>query len=205
MSQSETDTARIRLFKYDWLERLTTITPVGFCLTWAAALPLIAFSGWGTVGPFAGVGLFLTGAVVWFFFEYAMHRYLFHWRLDWRPVQTFVFLMHGNHHADPDDRLRNLMPPIASFPIASVVWLTFLALAGHAGTWIFLGFISGYVCYDLIHFACHQRKMRGRIGRALKRHHVRHHHSERGGNYSITTIFLDRLFGSEINSLKRSH
>jgi sterol desaturase/sphingolipid hydroxylase (fatty acid hydroxylase superfamily) len=99
--------------------------------------------------------------------------------------------------------MRNLMPFVVSLPIASLVWLASVALLGASGTWLFLGWISGYVMYDLVHFACHQWPMKGRFGSALKRHHMRHHYVDETGNYAISAIFWDRVFGSRITTLKR--
>ncbi|WP_235037785.1 MULTISPECIES: sterol desaturase family protein [unclassified Novosphingobium] len=166
-------------------------------------LPLIAWTGWGSASPIEGFGLFAAGMVVWTLFEYAMHRYLFHLESDVAVVRWLVFLIHGNHHDNPNDALRGLMPLPVSVSIGSLVWLSFVALLGPAGTWMLLGFMTGYVLYDAVHFACHQFPMRGRLGKALKRHHMRHHYVDEDSNFAITAIFLDRVFGSRIGTLKR--
>ncbi|WP_243652562.1 sterol desaturase family protein [Novosphingobium sp. PhB165] len=191
------------MFKSEKLERLTLISPRVFAGAWAVLLPSIAWTGWGTVSPLAGLGLFLAGLVVWTLFEYAMHRYLFHWETDVPMLKGFVFLMHGNHHEAPNDPLRSIMPLSASVPIAAAVWGLFVLLLGTPGTWLFLGFIVGYVMYDVVHYAAHQWPMQGRLSQAIKRHHMRHHYVDEGGNYSISAIFWDRVFGSRIQSLKR--
>lgn len=194
---------RIQLFKNPRLEKLTLLSPRAFFAIWGFLLPLIAWAGWGSTGPAGALGLTLGGLAFWAVFEYAMHRYLFHWSLDWAPVRFFVFLIHGNHHSAPNDEMRNLMPPVVSLPVAALVWAGCVAAIGPGGTWLFLGFITGYVGYDLVHFACHQWPMRSALGQALKRHHMRHHHVDEDGNFAITAIFLDRMFGSRIASLKR--
>ncbi|MDD3800463.1 MAG: sterol desaturase family protein, partial [Novosphingobium sp.] len=114
-----------------------------------------------------------------------------------------VFLIHGNHQASPNDPMRGLMPLIVSVPVGLLVWAACLALLGAPGTWGLLGFMSGYVIYDLVHYTCHQWPMRGRIGGLFKRHHMRHHYVNEGGNFAISALFWDRVFGSRIRSLKR--
>lgn len=193
---------QIRLFDSEALERLSQISPVGFAVTWVITLTFIAWVGWGQASPAAGLGLFLVGFIGWFPFEYAMHRKLFHWEPRLPAIQRFVFIMHGNHHVDSNDPLRNLMPPIASFPIAAVIWGILVLLLGQAGTWTFLGFMSGYVIYDLTHYACHQSRMQGRLASLLKRHHMRHHHVDETGNFAITAIFLDSLFRTKVETSK---
>ena len=118
-------------------------------------------------------------------------------------LKQMVFVIHENHHAAPNDPLRNLMPPIVSVPVGALVWLLSLAVFGLSGTWFLLGFMVGYVAYDLVHFACHQFPMKGRIGRALKVHHMRHHHLKVGGNYAITGLIWDRVFGTLISSVPK--
>lgn len=204
MTGSDSSSKQIRLFQSELLEKLTVISPLGFAVVWGFALPAIVWFGWGSASAFLCLGLFAIGLLVWLLFEYAMHRYLFHWDASSKLVRQFVFVMHGNHHVDPNDRMRNLMPPVVSLPIGGMVWAACVSLLGSAGTWAFLGFIVGYVIYDVIHYACHQWAMKGRIAQILKRHHMRHHYVAMDGNYAITALFLDRLFGTRIKSLKPS-
>ena len=194
---------RLVLFKNNSLEKLTVVSAFWFVVTWSVVLPLVAIAGWGDVTPLAGLGLVVVGMIVWSLFEYSVHRYLFHWKTEWPWAKRLIFVVHGNHHAQSDDRLRNLMPLILSIPISMSIWAMFVAAIGPAGTWLFLGFILGYVVYDLVHYACHQWPMRGALGEALKRHHMRHHHVDADMNYAITGIFWDRIFSSRITSLRR--
>ena len=194
----------IRLFQNELLERFTRISLAGFAATWCILLPLVAWTGWGSAPLPVAAGLCAAGFGSWFIFEYAMHRYLFHWKPRHTMLARSVFIMHGNHHVDANDPMRCLMPPIASIPIALVVWSLFALLIGPSGTWAFLGFMLGYVVYDVTHYACHQWPMKGRFGMVLKRHHMRHHHIDEAGNYAITALVLDRVFRTRITSAKRN-
>lgn len=203
MPSSTSSSQRARLFKSPRLEKLTLMSPRTFVVTWALLLPMIAWIGWGTATAWLGTGLVVAGLLVWTLFEYAMHRYPFHCTPQQPLLQRLVFLAHGNHHESPNDPLRNLMPLVVSVPVSGVTWALSLALLGSSGTWLFLGWMTGYVIYDLVHYACHQYPMRGAVGSTLKRHHMRHHHFDETGNYAISAIFWDRVFGSRIASLKR--
>lgn len=194
---------RIRLFKSERLEKLTLISPRTFAVSWAVLLPLIAWAGWGWASPLQALALVAVGLMAWTLFEYAMHRYLFHLDSKVKAVRWLVFLIHGNHHDSPGDPMRGLMPLPVSIGVGLLVWAACEAALGMAGTWAFLGFMSGYVIYDAVHYACHQFPMRGRIGAMLKRHHMRHHYVDDEGNFAISAIFWDRVFGSRITSLKR--
>lgn len=200
--------SRITLFENRWLEKLTVVSAPVFMVLWAVGLPLIAWQAWDTTlgattaGTITVVGtasaglallLVMAGALLWTATEYALHRFLFHWEPGSATLAKFVFVMHGNHHHVPNDPLRNLMPPMVSIPVGGIVWAGFVALIGPMGSWLFLGWMGGYVAYDLVHYACHQWPMRGRLARMLKTHHMRHHHLNESGNYAITGMMWDRL------------
>ena len=190
--------SRIRLFNNRWLEKLTVISASMFIALWAVGLPLIALAAGGTASFGPAILLFLAGGVLWTLTEYALHRYVFHWQPASTRLAEAVFVMHGNHHAVPNDPLRNLMPPIVSLPVGGLIWAIMLAAIGPAGSWMFLGFMVGYVTYDLVHYACHQWPMKGRLARALKTHHMRHHHHHEAGNFAITGMMWDRLLRTRI-------
>ncbi len=194
---------RLVLFENQSLEKLTVISVRWFILLWSVLLPLIAWAGWGSVSVVGGLALVAIGLLIWTLFEYYAHRYLFHWDAPWKLAQQMVFVIHGNHHEQPRDLLRNLMPPIISVPVGLILWALFFALIGDAGTWVLLGFMSGYVMYDLTHYACHQWPMRSRFGRMMKRHHMRHHFSDEEGNFAITALFWDRVFRTRVRSARR--
>jgi sterol desaturase/sphingolipid hydroxylase (fatty acid hydroxylase superfamily) len=189
---------RMRLFRSDRLEKLTTISPRAFVAIWAAIFTLVIAASWGTAGIAASIGLIALGLLGWTLFEYAMHRFLFHWETQSKLFKSVVFITHGNHHVDPNDPLRNMMPPIISVPVSAAVWTLCLVALGPAGSFLFLGFAIGYVAYDSVHYACHQYPMRRGLLRHLKRHHIRHHHARRDGNYAITVTLWDGVFGTRI-------
>jgi sterol desaturase/sphingolipid hydroxylase (fatty acid hydroxylase superfamily) len=195
--------SRMRLFENDKLERLTVISLRWFAVTWAAILALVIYASWGSTSLLRGVGLVALGLSIWSLFEYCMHRFLFHLQVEAWLGKRLVFLMHGNHHAAPSDAYRNLMPPLVSIAILGTVWFVFLLLLGPSGSALFLGFAIGYVLYDAVHYACHQFPMRGPVLRHLRHHHIRHHYGKRDGNYAITAIFWDWLFGTNIPAKTR--
>jgi sterol desaturase/sphingolipid hydroxylase (fatty acid hydroxylase superfamily) len=194
---------RIRLFRNDLMEQLTLVSPPVFALTWTVFLAVAAYASWGVASLPVSIALVLLGMLTWTLFEYAMHRFLFHLKPRSAFGRAFIFLAHGNHHAAPGDRYRNIMPPLVSVAISAMIWAALWLLCGSIGSVIFLGFGIGYVVYDAIHYACHQLPMRGPLLRHLRRHHIRHHHARQEGNYAITATFWDRLFRTEIAAKRR--
>ena len=194
-------TGRVRLFRSDRLERLTVMTPRAFAVTWGLLLLLVGWASWtvrGGASPPAWLGLVALGLLGWSLFEYAMHRFLFHLEPRSAFGRRLGFIMHGNHHQDPGDPHRSMMPLVVSLPWSAAIWGAAVLLFGRAGTIFFLGFAIGYVGYDSIHYACHQLPVKGRVLRALRRHHLRHHFGREEGHYAITAIWWDRVFGTHV-------
>jgi sterol desaturase/sphingolipid hydroxylase (fatty acid hydroxylase superfamily) len=190
---------QIRLFENPLLERLTRARPLTIALVWGAAIGGLA--GWSAALPGFSPGPALAwaaaGWAAWTLFEYSLHRHVFHWAPDHAWGRRLVFLIHGCHHAQPDDPERGVMPLIASVPLAPVLYAATLALvpAPWAGA-AFAGFLAGYLHYDLTHWACHHARPRTFWGRLVKRHHLRHHHADRDGNWGVGTPVWDRVFGT---------
>ena len=202
MMKSGSSPPRIRLFQNDLLERFTLISPIAFAVTWAVFLAIAIRASWGVASVLPSLALVAAGLLIWSLFEYAMHRFIFHLKLRSKFGQWLIFLTHGNHHVVPNDGMRNIMPPIVSVTISCGVWALLYAAFGPAGTVIFLGFGIGYVVYDSVHYACHQFPMRAPVLRQLRKHHIRHHYAKQEGNFAITAIFWDRVFGTEVPTKK---
>ena len=198
MMPYKSSSPRIRLFRNDLLERLTQVSPAMFALTWAAVLALSLYAAWGLLSLPLWIALFLLGMAIWTLFEYAMHRFFFHMKLNSALGREMIFITHGNHHVAPGDRLRNIMPPVVTLFLYAVIWGALWLMLGNAGPVFALGFASGYVIYDGIHYACHQLPMRHPLLRRLRRHHILHHHAKQEGNFAITAIFWDRVFGTDL-------
>lgn len=188
----------VRLFRSGWLECLTYMPFPVFVVAWLVILSgLAANLVIQPIPPVRAVAMVACGLAVWFFFEYVMHRHLFHMAFRSAIGQRFVFIMHGNHHDYPRDPLRNLMPLIVSLPLAVVLETLFCLVMGYDwGRPFFLGFVAGYVLYDGMHFAMHQWRFSNALLRRIQIHHLRHHYHDHETNYAVTAIFIDRLFGT---------
>lgn len=194
---------RVTLFRSNRLERLTVVSLRWFVVLWAVLLPAIAVVGAMHAATPWAPALIALGWLVWSLTEYLLHRHVFHFEPRSALLQRAVFIIHGNHHSDSNDPLRNLMPPIVSIPVGLLIWAAATAVIGAAGTWFLLGFMLGYVIYDLVHYACHQFPMKGRFARMLKTHHMRHHHLRAKGNYAITGMIWDRVFSTRIPAVEK--
>lgn len=190
----------VRLFGNPVLEALTVMSVPAFVALWTVLLPAILVTAVLMAPTLWAPALVVAGIAVWTLTEYTLHRFVFHFEANSEILRRIVFIIHGNHHLSPNDPLRNLMPPIVSIPVGALVWAGFVGIFGPVGTWCLLGFMAGYVGYDLVHYACHQWPMKGPLARILKTHHMRHHHLKVEGNYAITGMVWDRILATRIPS-----
>src|SRR6201999_3808603 len=97
-----------KLFQNDYLEMLTKTHPL---VIWGMYVPVMVLCIYRASARLSYstemiVGLFIAGAFFWTFFEYIMHRFMFHWVAESNRARKFVYIMHGNHHEYPRDRER---------------------------------------------------------------------------------------------------
>ena len=74
----------------------------------------------GGLGALADRPATLGGLGIWTLTEYWLHRLLFHWEPDNEFGRRMHFIIHGVHHDHPNDRMRLVMPPAVSIPLAAL-------------------------------------------------------------------------------------
>ncbi len=135
------------------------------------------------------------------FVEYAVHRFILHGRYLYRSPWTAALWkrIHYDHHQDPND-LRVLFGAVST-TLPTIVIATFpigMSLAGWVG--VPLSFATGLACfmvYELCHCMQHLRvNPQNKFLRRIKRHHLLHHFHNEQGNFGITSLLCDRIFGS---------
>ena len=164
----------------------------------AIYLPAIAFFVWRGVAvglsPAAVLALVAAGAFVWSLFEYLVHRFSFHFAPRGHAGVVLAYLVHGVHHAFPEDRRRWVMPPVVSLPVVAVLaGVVSLALGRCSGPFL-AGGIAGYLWYDLAHYAFHRGPLGWRVLNALRRNHLQHHHACPERRFGVSTTLWDHVF-----------
>lgn len=197
----------IRLFKSDFLEFFTHITPLAIVIIW---LPVAVFFLARSImllqagAPWLHIPLgFLAGLFIWTLSEYLLHRFLFHLPPKTPAMERISFLFHGIHHVQPAIKTRLVMPPVVSIPLAVIFYGLFhlvLNSALGAGQWVapaFSGFIIGYLFYDLTHYATHHWPIRGGAFKWLKRYHMMHHYKTPNARFGVSSPLWDIVFGTK--------
>jgi sterol desaturase/sphingolipid hydroxylase (fatty acid hydroxylase superfamily) len=211
MSHLPIDTSRngpsIRLFKSDFLEFFTHISPAAILGLWMPiAVLLFIYSVMNVSGPAFPAHIpagFLAGLFLWSLAEYILHRFLFHYHPTSPRQERIFFLFHGVHHAQPQDKTRLVMPFPVSVPLAFVFVGLFYLILGvllKVPQWVApltMGFLVGYLAYDLTHYATHHFPMRSGYAKYLKRYHLQHHYKDPDTRFGVSSPIWDWVFRTQ--------
>ncbi len=172
-----------------WSTPLILFVPVIIYLLYCAWV-----IGWTIVGI---VALFISGLAIWTFAEYVMHRFIFHFELPGKLGAKIHFIVHGVHHEYPNVSKRLVLPPVLSIPLSLAFYYLFKGLLGASILPpFFAGFLVGYLCYDMLHYAVHHAKIKSEWFQLLKRHHMMHHFKDPHNGYGVSSKLWDIIFGT---------
>jgi sterol desaturase/sphingolipid hydroxylase (fatty acid hydroxylase superfamily) len=184
------------LFESEFLNFFSRVHPAIPAIVF---IPVIALMEW--LGADGGLAVWelallsLAGVLVWTLTEYWLHRLVFHWEPDNAVGRRLHFIIHGIHHDHPNDKLRLVMPPAVSIPLAALFLLAFAAIFGTPHAYpLFGGFIAGYLAYDYTHYYVHHFVPRSDLGRRLREQHMRHHFQDHRFGYGVSSPLWDVVF-----------
>jgi dihydroceramide fatty acyl 2-hydroxylase len=139
--------------------------------------------------------LFAAGLLIWTLSEYWLHRKFFHWDPDHQIGHRMHFIIHGVHHDHPNDRLRLVMPPAASIPLAALFFGIFWLVFGLPTAFpLFAGFLAGYLAYDYTHYYLHHFVPKSQLGKKLREQHMRHHFQDHRYGFGVSSPIWDVVF-----------
>lgn len=144
------------------------------------------------------VVLYVVAIFAWSFTEYILHRYVFHTELPGKLGKRIHFVIHGVHHDYPNDSHRLVMVPSLSIPLAVIFYTLFWVLLGaRLAAPFFAGFVSGYLIYDMTHYAIHHYGFKSKYWLRVKVYHMRHHYQQPHRGYGVSSAFWDSIFDSK--------
>ena len=195
-----------RMFKSSFMESLSK---VHYSVPLFIYIPVIAYFVYrsffvlnNTIGWF--IIYLLAGIFIWTITEYVLHRYIFHFvpKSKWGLRLHFIF--HGVHHDFPRDAKRLVMPPSASIPLALLFYFLFLWLVpSRMMDAFFAGFLTGYLVYDMTHYAIHHANFKNPVLKNIKQHHMLHHYSDSTKGYGVSSSLWDIFFQSGFDKEKK--
>ena len=185
------------MFESDLLERFSRVHPVTVFVVWVPIVLALVYRSWSKhlLPVMAIAGLFAAGVLMWTLCEYVLHRWVFHWMEETPRGRRIHFVLHGVHHEFPNDKDRLVMPLGSSIPLGGLFFTGFYGLFGMTITEpLFAGLVLGYLVYDGTHYAVHHFRQSTRVGRFIKRHHMRHHHMDHDGGFGVSSPLWDLVF-----------
>jgi dihydroceramide fatty acyl 2-hydroxylase len=184
------------LFKSRFLDFFSRIHPIVPGLIFVPVIvALIVLGAREGQGALTIVLLFAAGLAAWTFSEYWLHRKLFHWEPDHPIGSRLHFIIHGVHHDHPNDKLRLVMPPAASIPLAALFFGAFYLVFGLPTAFpLFAGFLLGYLMYDYTHYYLHHFVPKSDVGKRLREQHMRHHFQDHRYGYGVSSPIWDYVF-----------
>ena len=195
-NRSEKLSASPPLFKSEFLNFFSRVHPAVPAVIF---VPVVIAMEWLGATRGCGAGhllvLSLAGIGIWTLTEYWLHRLIFHWEPDNAFGRRMHFIIHGIHHDHPNDKLRLVMPPSVSIPLAALFFLGFWALFGSPAAFpLFGGFIFGYLAYDYTHYYVHHFVPKSNLGKQLREQHMRHHFQDHRFGYGVSSPLWDAVF-----------
>ena len=184
------------LFKSRFLDFFSRIHPAVPALIYGPAIvALIALGAREGLGGLEIVLLVLAGLLLWTLSEYWLHRKVFHWNPDHPIGHRLHFIIHGVHHDHPNDRMRLVMPPGASIPLAALFFGLFWLIFGlPTALPLFAGFLIGYLMYDYTHYYLHHVVPKSKLGKRLREQHMRHHFQDHRYGFGVSSPLWDAVF-----------
>ena len=194
-----------RMFKSDFLEMFSK---VHYSVPLIVFVPVISYFLYmaftSSIGLINGVLYFLLGFGIWTITEYIMHRFVFHFVPKSKIGLRLHFIFHGVHHDYPKDRLRLVLPPAVSIPLATAFYFLFKNIILGGGFYsFFAAFLTGYLIYDMIHYAIHHVQIKGKLWNVLKTHHLKHHYVYPEKGYGVSSPLWDKIARSEFPTEKK--
>lgn len=186
-----------RMFRNGFLESLSK---VHFTVPLFIYVPLIGFLLFEALFSLriavpSIAACFLLGIACWTFVEYVLHRFLFHYQPPGKIGERIHFIFHGVHHDYPNDSKRLVLPPSVSVPLALLFYKIFQLVLGKIMVFpLFAGFVTGYLFYDITHYALHHFNFKSPFWLKLKHHHMLHHYQESTKGYGVSSAFWDKVF-----------
>ncbi|MDZ4082328.1 MAG: sterol desaturase family protein [Bdellovibrionales bacterium] len=162
---------------------------------------LISFSGAGLVAGTEFVFLriaisFFAGILAWTFFEYAVHRWVYHGKIRGQKLRAFVESFHIYHHREMEDPRVITAGPLMILPLSAGILIPSWFLLGADFGVFGAGFVCAYYFYEWVHFLIHRSTTKNPYIRYIRKYHLHHHDHRWDKCFGNTSSLWDHLLGT---------
>jgi len=195
----------VRMFKSNFMESLSKVHPAVPVIIYLPAILYFLFRTIFLLNLSAVniIVLILLGIFVWSITEYTLHRFVFHFKFKSKFGERLHFIFHGVHHDYPNDSKRLVMPPSLSIPLSVIFYFLFEYVLGAKLVFpFFVGFLAGYLFYDMTHYAIHYFNIHNKSWLKLKKHHMRHHYQDPSKGFGVSNTIWDKVIGTNFDTKK---
>lgn len=187
------------MFQSDFMEFFSRVHWTVPLIIYVPAIVVLLYLSLSPYSLHAAVvtGLFFAGLFFWTATEYLMHRFVFHFqpKTEWGKKIHWTF--HGVHHDYPSDPLRLVMVPSVSLPLGVFFYLLYQQVLGaDFAAPLMAGMVTGYLFYDITHYAVHHFPVKGKVFGSLRTYHMRHHFEYPDLGYGVSSPLWDIVFGT---------
>jgi len=189
----------VRMFESEFLESLSK---VHWTVPLWVFIPVITFFIYRSfsvgIGSNSFIIAYIGGIGIWTIAEYLLHRFLFHYHAKSEFGKRIFWTFHGVHHDYPQDSKRLVMPLPVSLPLATLFYFLFFYSVGNISiNPFFAGFLTGYLFYDVTHYAIHHFNFKGNMWKKLKEHHSIHHYKFTELGFGVSSPAWDYVFSTK--------
>lgn len=143
--------------------------------------------------PLAWLAAVLVGLFVWSLAEYIIHRFVLHNVIYFRGL-------HDTHHATPTALIGTPIWMSFGILVVAVLLPSWWLLGFELGNGFTFGMTTGYLAYSFAHHILHHwRILPGSYLYRVKHRHALHHFRQDEGNFGVTTLFWDHVFGTALS------
>lgn len=192
-------TESVRMFKSNFLELFSKVHFTVPLIVYVPTIGYLIYKAFEYQIPVVDfIIYFISGVLVWTITEYLLHRFIFHYQPTSKVGKRLHFIFHGVHHDYPKDAKRLVLPLSASIPLAILFYFLFSLFFKNTSSLytFFSGFLLGYLCYDMLHYAIHHHNFKSNIMKKIKQHHMLHHYSDETKGYGVSSALWDVIFKS---------
>jgi sterol desaturase/sphingolipid hydroxylase (fatty acid hydroxylase superfamily) len=92
------------------------------------------------------------------------------------------------------------MPPSVSIPLSTGFYFLFAwLLPANYLNGFFAAFMTGYLFYDMSHYALHHGNFKNPLWKKLKHHHMTHHYVDATKGFGLSSPLWDKILQSDFD------